>query len=149
MSSRDESADLFGLKTGDGIEKFDDYDFADDSTQIANFPIMPTRRFVCVMEIGTITPGCEVMIKRTDDLADMRRVLKIDRSRNLIEFEKPMTGYPKMGGSVVRVLGYNRHYINLKQMEEVKKLIKQGGVLLDKNLLNGKEVEEVAETLNC
>jgi hypothetical protein len=50
---------------------------------------------------------------------------------------------------VVRVLGYNRHYINLKQMEAVKKCIRQGGVLLDKNLLNGKEKEEVLETFDC
>jgi hypothetical protein len=110
---------------------------------------MPTRRFVCVMELGSIFPGCEIMIKRDDGLADMRRVKAIDRSRKLIEFEKPMTGFPKMGGSVVRVLADNRHYINLKLMEQVKKCIKQGGVLLDKNLLNGREAEEVAETLNC
>jgi hypothetical protein len=140
---------LFGLKTGNGIDCFDDFDFAQDATVIVNMPIMPTRRFFCLKEPGSIGRGCEIMIKREDGLGDLRRVKALDRSRNLVELDRPMEGWPMMGGSVVRVLGYNRHYINLKQMEAVKKCIRQGGVLLDKNLLNGKEKEEVLETFDC
>ena len=116
------------LKTGDGVESFEEWDFAQDPTFIVNVP-PPTRRFFWVARIGLIRPGTMIMVACENGQAARCVVEKVEE--NKIYPRQYLTHWPKLGGAVVRILGRNKHFVNLKDMERVNKLIKQGALKLD------------------
>ncbi len=116
--------DCYFSVEGDGIDTFEEWEFAQDPTFIVPIPA-PTRRFLWVYDRKQIKPGDMVMVKLENGKGEPIQVQKVDG--NMLVFAgKGLNNWPMVRGTVVRVLGYLRHGCSTKIEEQIDKLKRKG-----------------------